>query len=51
MNITNMFGNWLNEVRKVNKDIIRIGVSALCWSIWRTQNDIIFNEQKGTNFL
>jgi hypothetical protein len=25
--------------------------SALCWSIWRTRNDIIFNKQIGTNFL
>jgi hypothetical protein len=32
-NITNMFGNWLNGADKTDKARIRIGVSALCWSI------------------
>ena len=50
-NVTNMFGNWLNGVPKSDKDRIHIGVSALCWSIWLTRNDIIFNRSKGTNFL
>jgi hypothetical protein len=50
-NITNMFGNWLNGVDKGNKCRIRIGVSALCWAIWKRRNDIIFNKSKGTNFL
>jgi hypothetical protein len=42
-NITNMFGNWLNGVDKHDKARIRIGVSALCWSIWTCRNNIIFN--------
>jgi hypothetical protein len=50
-NVTNMFGNWLNGVNKKDKFYIRIGVSAICWSIWTSRNDIIFNKQKGTNFL
>ena len=50
-NITNMFGNWLNGVNKKDKIYIRIGVSAICWSIWTSRNDIIFNKQKGTKFL
>ena len=45
-NITNMFGNWLNGVDKSSKARIRIGVSALCWSIWRCRNDVIFNKSK-----
>jgi hypothetical protein len=32
-NITNMFGNWLDGVDAKIKVKIRIGVSALCWSI------------------
>jgi two-component response regulator (ARR-B family) len=28
-----------------------IYISALCWSIWTCQNNIIFYNQKGTNFL
>jgi hypothetical protein len=50
-NITNIFGNWLNGVQKMDKARIRIGVSAICWSIWTCRNDMIFYKQKGTNFL
>jgi hypothetical protein len=50
-NVTNMFGNWLNGVSKRDKAYTRIGVSAICWSIWTSRNDIIFNKQKVTNFL
>jgi hypothetical protein len=46
-----MFGNWLNRVPKKDKNKIRIGISAICWTIWRTRNDIIFNIKKCTNFL
>jgi hypothetical protein len=31
--IANMFGDWVNEVDKRDKARIRVGVSALCWSI------------------
>jgi hypothetical protein len=50
-NITNMFGNWLNGVPKMDKANIRMGVSALCWAIWTSRNDLVFNKKKGTNFL
>jgi hypothetical protein len=33
--VTNMFGNWLNGVDRQSKAMIHIGVSALCWAIWR----------------
>jgi hypothetical protein len=50
-NITNMFGNWLNGVDRQSKSFIRIEVSALCWSIWRVRNDIIFNKKVSFHFL
>jgi hypothetical protein len=50
-NVTNMFGNWLNGVDRQSKVFIRIGVSALCWSIWKVRNDIIFNKKQIFHFL
>jgi hypothetical protein len=50
-NVNNMFGRWLNGVDKTNKNGIRIGVSALCWSIWNCRNNFVFNRTTGTNFL
>ena len=49
-NIANKFSSWLNGVGKTTKAKIRVGVTALCWSIWTTRNNIIFNKA-GTNFL
>jgi hypothetical protein len=50
-NVTNMFGKWHNGVTKTDKQKICIVVSVLCWSIWISRNDIIFNKHSGTNFL
>jgi hypothetical protein len=51
-NITNMFGNWINDIDKKTKPRICIGVSALCWSVWSYRNNTIFNIKKdSTNFL
>jgi hypothetical protein len=51
VNITNMFGNWLNGVNRQLKGQIRIGVSAVCWSIWRYRNDVVFNKKPNVSFL
>jgi hypothetical protein len=50
-NIKKMFGNWLNVIDKMTKSRIRIGVSALCWYIWKCRNNIIFNRAGASNFL
>jgi hypothetical protein len=50
-NVTNMSGNWLNEVDKVSKSRIRIGFCALMWAIWNCRNDIVFNKSTNSNFL
>lgn len=39
-------GNWLNWVDKMSKARIRIGVSALCWSIWTCRNNIVFKKNR-----
>jgi hypothetical protein len=46
-----MFGNLLYGVRKSDKDKTHFGLWALCWSIWITRNDMIFNKQNGTKIL
>jgi hypothetical protein len=51
LNVDHMFGKWLDGVDTNSKAMIRIGVSALCWSIWRCRNDIIFNKKRTSNFL
>jgi hypothetical protein len=43
MNITNLFGNWLNIIDNKTKKQIRIGVCALVWIIWNCRNEVLFN--------
>ena len=31
--------------------MILFGASALCWSIWRCRNDIVFNHKKMPNIM
>lgn len=47
-----MFGNWLRGVTRQLNAQIGVGVCALCWIIWNSRNDIVFNKKKRvSNFL
>jgi hypothetical protein len=51
VNITNLFGNWLNGVAKKDKGHIRVGVRALLWAIWNVRNDFVFNKKSFPSFM
>jgi hypothetical protein len=39
-----IFGNWLIGADVRTKKFILTGVSALCWAIWLSRNDVVFNK-------
>ena len=41
--ITHLFGNWLRRVRTKLKRKLPTGASALCWTIWLSRNDMVFD--------
>ena len=41
----NMFGNWLRGIDKQFSAHILVGAAALCWAMWLTRNDVIFNNK------
>jgi hypothetical protein len=49
--ISHMFRSWLSRVNSKDKNLILVGVAALCWSIWRSRNDIYLNDMKYNSFL
>jgi hypothetical protein len=46
MNIANMFTGWLNGINKNLLYKILVGASALCWAIWLSRNDVVFNNTR-----
>jgi hypothetical protein len=49
-NVAHMFSSWLNGVDKTIKHQILVGVCALCWALWLSQNNIVFDKTKGIIF-
>jgi hypothetical protein len=41
--ITNIFGNWLNDIDNRFKKHIRVGAIVFIWSLWLYRNDKVFN--------
>ena len=44
--ITHMFGSWLFGIKRGHKNLLYMGVSALCWVFWLCRNDIVFDNVK-----
>jgi len=49
--IGHMFDSWLSNQSKNIRNLIWVGVAAVCWAIWRCRNDIIFNNIKVGSIL
>lgn len=45
-NVSHVFGSWLQKVRLRSKNLILTGVIIVCWAIWFSRNDIIFNSER-----
>ncbi len=41
-NMTHMFGRWFICVPKDMRNLVLMGATALCWSIWLSRNGVIF---------
>jgi hypothetical protein len=49
--IRHMFGSWLSNQSSKVRNLIWVGVAAVCWAIWRCRNDIIFHKIKINSIL
>jgi len=46
-----MFGTWLCNQSMKLREVIWVGVAAMCWAIWRCRNDVIFNKLKTNSIM
>lgn len=44
-NVGHMFGSWLSCVSKEMMNLLLMGTTALCWSIWLSRNGVIFDNK------
>jgi hypothetical protein len=49
--INHMFGNWLNNHHKDVKQLIWVGVAAICWAIWKCRSDIVLKKTMFNSIL
>jgi hypothetical protein len=40
--VRHLFGSWMNGFSNENRSLVRVGVAALLWSIWKTRNNACF---------
>ena len=49
--VADICGDWLRGWKKINKRQMLIGVAAVCWSIWLSRNEIVFNNTLPNSFI
>ena len=49
--ITHLFGNCLRSVGTKLKRKLLTGASALCWAIWLSRNDIVFDRSPSKTYM
>jgi len=46
-----LFGNWLRGARTKLKRQLLVGASALCWAIWLSRNDVVFDKSPTKTYM
>jgi hypothetical protein len=49
--ISQMFSSWLSNKHIKIRQLIWVGVAVVCWAIWRSRNDIVFNKTKFNSIM
>jgi hypothetical protein len=49
--VEHLFGPWLRSFSKKQRNLVLIGVAALCWAIWISRNDIVFHKSHFISIL
>ena len=49
--VHNLFTSWLEGLNRKMKSKILVGASAICWVLWLTRNDIVFDKAIALSYL
>lgn len=48
-NLPDLFNIWLASFNKHKKNMVTVGISAICWTIWKLRNGVVFENNKVTD--
>jgi hypothetical protein len=43
-NISHLFSGWILGVHKKFRSVVFTGIAAICWALWLSRNDIVFDK-------
>jgi hypothetical protein len=49
--VEHLFGPWLRSFSKRQRNLVMVGMAALCWAIWISRNDIVFHKSRYLSVL
>ena len=49
--VSHLYGNWLGGLHSKLKRIVFVGASAVCWAIWLSRNDMVFDKTPSKSYM
>jgi hypothetical protein len=49
--VVHLFSDWVNGVGNRFKKILLMGVAALCWALWTSQNNMMFDNSPAKTYM
>jgi hypothetical protein len=51
INVTNIYGAWAQNMNLRSKRLLYVGIDAMFWRMWLSQNDAIFNKTSISSYM
>ncbi len=51
VSVSHIFDGWFLEVDKKMSKLILVGASAICWAIWLSRNNIVFDKSPSFSYM
>jgi hypothetical protein len=49
--VEHLFGPWLRSFSSKQRNIVLIGLAVICWALWVSRNDLVFQKSQYMSIL
>jgi hypothetical protein len=49
--MAHMFHGWVNDLGNQLKKLVLVGAAALCWALWTSRNDMVFDNSPSKTYM